>query len=110
MDSLQNPNPERHRRSHDSNVRPKIGPLGLSPKKIGEDIAGVLNIMAWVGSVYDFACSVCLGEDKGLRQLRLRMGVGEVGIGGQLLGLGVELVMAAEFSQDSCCGLGWVGL
>ncbi|CAL2248453.1 unnamed protein product [Prunus armeniaca] len=64
--------------------------------------------MVWVGFVYDFACSICLGEDKGLRQLRLRMRVGEVGIGAQLLSLGVELVMAAGFSRDSYCGLGWV--
>ncbi|CAL9012993.1 unnamed protein product [Prunus brigantina] len=62
MDSLQNPNPERHRRSHASNVRPKISPLGVSLKKIGEDIAAV-SIHQFLFIYYDFACWVCLGAE-----------------------------------------------
>ncbi|CAL8096831.1 unnamed protein product [Prunus armeniaca] len=31
-------------------------------------------------------------------------------MGAQVLGFGVELVMAEGFSQDSYCGLGWIGL
>ncbi|CAB4282564.1 unnamed protein product [Prunus armeniaca] len=37
-------NPERHQRSHASNVQPKITPLGLSPKTIGEDTDYLLII------------------------------------------------------------------